>query len=144
VGNDTYPPRHRLRRGYGRSWSGSHVHLIPIDEGGTQLYPGGSPRVRHRLFPAGCPPPVHRPTTSGRYTYHPVHAHHNTDPDPPGFESVPHNEASVTGFSRIPSRLAHRARPIWQYWNDSTLSGPLATRPAIPTERATLSFITLL
>jgi hypothetical protein len=22
-------------------WNGSHVHLLPIDEGGTQLYPDG-------------------------------------------------------------------------------------------------------
>ena len=37
-----------------------------------------------------------------------------------------------TGFSRIPSRLAHRARPIRQYWTDATLSRLLPPSPAIP------------
>lgn len=78
------------------------------------------------------------------YTCHSVHAHRDTDPDPPGFESAPPNEASNTDFSRIPSRLAHRARTIWQYWHVSTLSGPLATHPVIPTEQAALSYIMLL
>ena len=37
-----------------------------------------------------------------------------------------------TGFSRIPSRLAHRARPIRQYWTDATLSRLLPPSPATP------------
>ena len=37
-----------------------------------------------------------------------------------------------TGFSRIPSRLAHRARPIRQYWTDTTLSRLLPPSPATP------------
>ena len=37
-----------------------------------------------------------------------------------------------TGFSRIPSRLAHRARPIRQYWTDATLSRLLLPSPATP------------
>lgn len=45
------------------------------------------------------------------------------------FEPAPHNEASDTGSSRTPSRLARRTRPIWQYWTVPALSGPLATQP---------------
>ena len=37
-----------------------------------------------------------------------------------------------TGSSRIPSRLAHRARPIRQCWTDPTLSRLLPPSPAIP------------
>src|SRR6266700_1272296 len=36
---------------------------------------------------------------------------------------------NVAGFSRIPSRLAHRARPIRQYWADATLSRLLPPSP---------------
>ncbi|MER5228222.1 IS701 family transposase [Streptomyces flaveus] len=36
------------------------------------------------------------------------------------------------GSSRIPSRLAHRARPIRQCWADPTLSRLLSPSPAIP------------
>jgi hypothetical protein len=39
------------------------------------------------------------------------------------------NEA---GSSRMPSRLAHRARPIRQYWNDATLSRLLPSSPVTP------------
>src|ERR1035437_7512838 len=37
-----------------------------------------------------------------------------------------------TGSSRIPSRLAHRARPIRQYRTDATLSRLLPPFPATP------------
>ena len=37
-----------------------------------------------------------------------------------------------TGSSRIPSRLAHRARSIRQYWTDPTSSRLLPPSPAIP------------
>jgi len=37
-----------------------------------------------------------------------------------------------TGFSRIPSRLAHRARPIRQSQADAALSRLLPPSPAIP------------
>ena len=39
---------------------------------------------------------------------------------------------NAAGSSRIPSRLAHRARPIRQYWNDATLSRPLPSSPVTP------------
>jgi hypothetical protein len=37
-----------------------------------------------------------------------------------------------TDSSRVPSRLAHRARPIRQYWADATLSSLLSPSPATP------------
>ena len=40
---------------------------------------------------------------------------------------------SAAGSSRMPLRLASRARPIWQYWNDSSLSR--TAPPATPTPR---------
>ena len=39
---------------------GSHVHVTPIDEGGTQLYPDGSLRIRHRPSPQTAPETAHR------------------------------------------------------------------------------------
>ena len=42
-------------------------------------------------------------------------------------------ERSAAGSSRMPLRLASRARPIWQYWNDSSLSR--TAPPTTPTPR---------
>jgi hypothetical protein len=55
-----------------------------------------------------------------------------TSPDPPG-ESWRHvKRRNAAGSSRIPSRLAHRARPIRQYQADATLSRLLPPSPATP------------
>jgi len=57
MGNDTYPPHPRLGCGKGKSASGSHVHVLPIDEGGTQLYPGDPGRYPAAAsLPAGARP----------------------------------------------------------------------------------------
>jgi hypothetical protein len=54
-------------------------------------------------------------------------------PYPPGFGLVGALEGrSDTGSSRMPLRLASRARTIWQYWYDSSLSGPLSTFTPVP------------
>jgi hypothetical protein len=54
-------------------------------------------------------------------------------PCPPGFGLVGALEGrSDTGFSRIPLRLASRARTIWQFWCDSSLSGLLSTLTPVP------------
>jgi hypothetical protein len=42
-----------------QDWDGSRVHLLPIDELGTQLYPGGL-----REYAAGFPPELSRPMAS--------------------------------------------------------------------------------
>ncbi len=39
---------------------------------------------------------------------------------------------SDTGSSRMPLRLASRARTIWQFWYDSSLSGLLSTLAPVP------------
>src|ERR671923_50995 len=47
---------------------------------------------------------------------------------------------SDTGSSRMPLRLASRARTIWQYWHASSLSGPLSTLTPVPGDQAALNF----
>ena len=55
-----------------------------------------------------------------------------TSPYPPGLSWRCFKRRNDTGFSRIPSRLAHRARPIRQYQADATSSRLLPPSPAIP------------
>ena len=55
-----------------------------------------------------------------------------TSPYPPGLSWRCFKRRNDTGFSRIPSRLAHRARPIRQYQADTTSSRLLPPSPAIP------------
>jgi hypothetical protein len=118
-------------RGEGRTRSGSHVHLSPIDEAGIQLYPDG-PTPTPQTIQCGLPTAAHQRQRTDTSLSMKAHAHRSTGPNPPGFEPAPHNEASTTGSLRIPSRLAHRARTIWQYWHVPTLSGPLATQTPPP------------
>ena len=105
--------------------AGSHVHCLPIDEGGTRLYPDGLCEYATD-FPRRLP---ENEFPGGRYTCHSAHAHRNTDPDPPGSSRLHITRLQTPVPLRIPSRLAHRTRTIWQYWHDSTSSGPLATLP---------------
>ena len=49
-----------------------------------------------------------------------------------GFELALLKRRNNTGSSRIPSRLAHQARPIRQCWTDPTLSRLLPPSPATP------------
>jgi hypothetical protein len=53
-------------------------------------------------------------------------------PESTGLELVIHEEASDTGSSRMPSRLAHRARPVRQYRTAPTLPRLLPTLPTVP------------
>jgi hypothetical protein len=55
-----------------------------------------------------------------------------TSPYPPGLSWRCFKRRNDAGFSRIPSRLAHRARPIRQYQADATLSRLLPPSPATP------------
>ena len=55
-----------------------------------------------------------------------------TSPYPPGLSWRCFKRRNDTGSSRIPSRLAHRARPIRQYQADTTSSRLLPPSPAIP------------
>lgn len=103
----------------------------PIDEGGIQLYPDG-PREYATDLPHGLPNPSKKTRAGWALHLNLGSRAPHTDPCPPGFGPVPHNEASDTDFSRIPSHLAHHARPIWQYWNDVTSQGRLPPAPSIP------------
>jgi hypothetical protein len=58
-----------------------------------------------------------------------------TQPTSTGFELVTSQEASNTGSSRTPSRLAHRARPIRQSRTVPTSSRLLAALPGVPRVR---------
>jgi len=55
-----------------------------------------------------------------------------TSPYPPGLSWRPLKRRNDTGSSRIPSHLAHRARPIRQCQVDPTSSRLLSPFPAIP------------
>src|SRR5262249_34001794 len=112
VDGETCPRPAGCRTG-GRTWDGSRVHLLPINGCGAQLYPGGphgyaAPLPRRpparAAFASGpgaavttlattrtTPSPTPVPDT-------PAAVDSCTDPDPPGFESAPPNEASNTGF----------------------------------------------
>jgi hypothetical protein len=91
--------------------------------------PAASPRLRRRPSPWPPSPGIKDPTRSspptsaGRYAP-------QTSPDPPGSSWRDFKRRNNTGFSRIPSRLAHRARPIRQFRTVTTLSGLL---PPFPT-----------
>ena len=48
------------------------------------------------------------------------------------FEPVPRLRSFITGFSRIPSDLARRTRPVWQCQTVPALSALLAVLPGVP------------
>ena len=58
-----------------------------------------------------------------------------TQPTSAGLELVRNQEASTPVSLRTPSRLAHRARPIRQYWTDPTSSRLLPPIPSVPRDR---------
>lgn len=95
-------------------WSdrdGSRVHLLPLDESGAQLYPGGQ-----REYAADFPLALSAPTASAQTdaTTATMMTCTASRPTSARLEPVPVNEASHTGSLRTPSRLACRARTIWQ------------------------------
>ena len=56
-------------------------------------------------------------------------------PTSTGLELAIHEEASDAGSSRMPSRLAHQARPIRQYQADPTSSRLLPPPTTVPWQR---------
>jgi len=56
----------------------------------------------------------------------------HSSPNPPGLSWYRLKRRNNTGFSRMPSRLAHRAQPIRQYWTAATSSRLLPPSPATP------------
>ena len=59
----------------GKPQSGSRVHLIPINELGTQLYPDGPDEYATDLPHRLPTPEKNQPGAGGRYAYHSAHAH---------------------------------------------------------------------
>jgi hypothetical protein len=120
-----------------RPWRGTHadgsrVHCRPVNGLGTQLCPcgiatataaanspwppdpgsGNPARSSPPIMRSGCAPP--------------------SSPYPPDLSWRSFKRRNAAGFSRIPSRLAHRARPVRQYRADATLSRLLPPSPATP------------
>jgi hypothetical protein len=95
------------------SKGGSHVHCHPVDGLGTRLYPCGIANgYCRRPFTVGLQtqahqtqPEVPRPVMRGGCA--PL-----TSPYPPGSSWRDLKRRNNTDFSRVPSRLAHHARPI--------------------------------
>ncbi len=108
---------------------GSRVHLLPHNESGAQLYPGG-----RREYAADFPPALSLPMGSvgTDATTATMVTRTAARPISTRFEPVPVNEASHAGSSRTPSRLARRTRTIWQCWHVPALSGPLPPSSAFP------------
>jgi hypothetical protein len=114
----------------GTATGSSHVHCCPVSGLGTRLCPCGiataTPQHFHRGLPSqttktrtGVPRPGH---AWGGYAP-------QTSPYPPDLSWRQFKRRNNTGSSRIPSRLAHRARPIRQYQADATSSGLLPPSP---------------
>ena len=137
------PPRPRLRlasrlsaarpwqgRHPGTAAGGSHVHCRPVSGLGTRLYPCGIATATPQPFTVASHPRLPRPgqefpaARQGGTGYAPP-----PSPHPPGLSWFCMKRRNSTGSSRIPSRLAHRARPIRQYRADATLSGLLPPSP---------------
>jgi hypothetical protein len=90
--------------------------------------PAASPRLRRR--PSSWPPHQHaKPATESTIpTGQPCTA---SRPLSTRFEPVPRLRSFTTGFSRIPSDLARRTRPVWQYQAVPALSALLPALPSV-------------
>ena len=93
--------------------------------------PAASPRLRRR--PSPWPPsPREQYRTRSSPPEPSRRSAPRTSPHPPDWSWRCLKRRNDTGSSRIPSRLAHRARPIRQCWADPTLSRLLPPPPATP------------
>jgi hypothetical protein len=94
--------------------------------------PTASPRLRRRPSPWPPGPDFQDPTRSSPHAIGSVETHR----EPAQIHRVSSRRdfkrRNNTGFSRIPFRLAHRARPIRQCWAVTALSRPLPPSPATP------------
>ena len=124
------PPGRRLRRG--TRADGSRVHCRPVHGLGIRLCPCGIVTVTaagHSPWPpdpgSGDPARSSPPVMRGGYAP-------PSSPYPPDLSWRSFKRRNAAGSSRIPSRLAHRARPIRQCQADATLSRLLPPSPATP------------
>ena len=98
------------------------ISLVP------SFAPAASPRLRRRLSP--WPPHRHaKPATKS--TVHPGRSRTAPRPISTRFEPVPRLRSFRTGSSRIPSDLARRTQPVWQYQAVPALSALLPTLTGI-------------
>jgi hypothetical protein len=116
----------------GADTGGSHVHCCPVDGLGTRLYPCG---IATATAAANSPwppiPGIKDPDRSSPPVMKSGCAPHPS-PYPPDLSWWDIKRCNGTGFSRIPSRLAHRTRPIRQCWAGAALSRLLPPSPATP------------
>jgi hypothetical protein len=87
----------------------------------------------HRDLPGqtcGTLPGVPRPANRTRTRKQTARVRTAHQPASAGLELVTISRGLNTGSLRMPSRLAHQARPIRQYWTDPTLSRLLLPSPA--------------
>jgi hypothetical protein len=90
--------------------------------------PAASPRLRRR--PSSQPPYRHaKPATKS--TIHTGRSCTASRPISAKFEPVPRLLSFTTGSSRIPSDLARRTQPVWQYQALPALSALLPTLPGV-------------
>jgi hypothetical protein len=94
----------------------------------SSFAPAASPRLRRRLSP--WPPHRHAKSASesARSVNGPCTA---TRPISARFEPVPRLRSFATGSSRMPSDLARRTRPVWQFQAVPALSALLPTLPGV-------------
>ena len=98
------------------------ISLVP------SFAPAASPRLRRRHSP--WPPHRHaKPATKS--TVHPGRSRTAPRPISTRFEPVPRLRSFRTGSSRIPSDLARRTQPVWQYQAVPALSALLPTLTGI-------------
>ena len=127
-----YPPPPGREAAAGTATGGSHVHCCPVNGLGTRLCPCGIATATPQAFTVASQP---RPYMT-RQEFPARHAGGGcappTSPYPPDLSWRTFKRRNSTGSLRIPSRLAHRAWPVWQYQTDATLSRLLPPSPATP------------
>ena len=115
-----------------------------IDQLGTQLCPAASPQLRRR--PSSWPSRRHaKPATKSAAPEQPRNGRAlHPGPYPPDLSRRLAYGALTTGSCRIPSDLARRTQPVWQYQAVPALSALLPTLPVVSRIRLRSAAIGLL
>src|SRR5215472_224643 len=123
------PPPPLARAGPGTAASGSHVHCCPVSGPGTRLCPCGIATATPQPFTVASHPRPPKPGPEFPAPQWGGGCAPRTSPYPPDLSWRQFKRRNDTGSSRIPSRLAHRARPIRQCQADTASSGLLPPSP---------------
>jgi hypothetical protein len=115
-------------RAAGTTRDDSRVHCEPIDQPGIQLCPGSIATVTPETFTLASPPARQAGYGVATHTGWPCAA---PRPISTRFELVPRLRSFNTGSSRIPSDLARRTWPVWQYQTVPALSALLPALPGV-------------